>query len=83
MKFGLVGRTEESRTMMTLFILIMLTVSTVIYMTGAWHVESSRTHDLIAFLLLANVVWLLSLAFQPYVEPWPKIPCDCVVRTWA
>ena len=69
--------------MITLFILIMLTVSTVIYKTGAWHHESSRTHDLIALLLLANVVWLLSLTFQPHVEPWPEIPCDCVVRTWV
>ena len=69
--------------MITLFILTMLTVSTVIYLTGAWHDESSRIHDLVAFLLLANLVWLLSLVFQPYVEPWPEIPCDCVVRTWA
>jgi hypothetical protein len=69
--------------MISLFIVLMLTVSTLIYKTGAWHDESSKTHDLIAFLLLANVVWLLSLTFQPYVEPWPDIPCDCVVRTWA
>ena len=71
------------RAMITLFILTMLTASNVIYLTGAWHDDSSMLHDLVAFLLLANVVWLLSLAFQPYVDPWPAIPCDCVVRTFA
>jgi hypothetical protein len=55
------------------FFAALLLVSTVIYQTGAWHDESSRPHDVTAFLLLGVLVWLLALSFAPYTEMPPTV----------
>lgn len=65
--------------MIFLFLWTALISSITIHKTGAWEDESSRLHDMVAFVLLAHVIWLLALIFQPFVPPSAHIEFICIV----